>query len=208
MRVPGAALGLLCSAACMPWTVGQTAETVRPGNVEAGVAGTALAPPGEPRDLLIAPQAWARAGVVEDVDVGMSYAVPLTFQADAKLRLRARRGYALAALAGGGLHGVPVPERLGLGPRRAVWTPFAVAGALASARGMTPRPYASVRAFAPFATGETFAVTVWGTITVGAEWSRGGMRLTPEVGAVVPVSHPDDVLMTAAFGIRWVPERR
>lgn len=202
------AVGLLCSAGCMPWAVGQTAETAPPGRLEAGLAGTALAPPATPGGALIAPQAWARAGVLDDLDVGLTYAVPLTFQADAKLRFLSRSGYALAAQAGGGMHGTPIPERLGIGPRRAVWTPFAVAGILASARRTTPRPYASVRAFAPFVVSETFATTVWGTVTVGAEWSRGGLRLAPEVGAIVPASHPEDVLLTAAFGVRWASARR
>lgn len=206
-RRVAAAAALACAVAlggCMPWAAGQTAETVAPGHVAVGAGVSALAPVDSAADVLPQPQAWARTGVARNLDVGLSYAFPATLGADAKLRWRGGPGLALATLAGAGVHGVPIPEFLGLGESRVYWTPFVSAGVIGSARLDAGKAYVATRGFVPLSTGDGVAATLWTAASAGAEWRTGRIRWGPELGVIVPATRPRTAFVLGAVSVRWV----
>lgn len=201
MRVRTALLLPLCLllGACMPWTLGQTAETLRPGRLEAGIGVTAIAPPAAPADLLPVPQAWIRVGVREAVDAGFSYVFPTTGYGDLKLRLSRSPHHTVSAAVGAGVHAIPAALE------ETVYTPFLGIGVLASSGSARDGPvgYAAVRGFIPFAPGEDPAATLWLSGNVGGEWRRARLRFGPELGILSQVTSPGEVLLLAGLSARW-----
>lgn len=207
MRAPSqvvcALLLSLPAGGCLPWVVGETAETVRPGAIRVDVAAAALAPPDDPAALLPVPQLRVAAGVRDGADVALSYVPPLTAHGRARLRLGRTERLAAAGAAGVGVHGVP--DVLGTGTRFAV--PFATTQLQLSTRGAAPRWYGSLRAIVPGHVGTAPAFTLWLAPQVGIELGEGPLRWAGEAGFVIPTSHPGRTQLVIGGSAGWRPQR-
>lgn len=194
-----ALLALGASAAgCMPWALGETAETLRPGRIGLGTGVAALAPPIQPAEGLAVLQGWAGIGVVDGIDVRADYVVPATFHGAVKARFFRTGPWAAAATAGLGIHIVPDVRGYKIGYR----TNFATGGLIVSRLDDAFRPYAAVRATVPYVLGEYPGATLWWSGVAGVELGRGAFRYGPELGFVVPTRHRDDWLLQVAFSVR------
>lgn len=189
-------------AGCLPWTLGETGETLPRGRLTGGAGATALLPPFEVNEAFAVPQLWGVVGL-GGVDVRADYAFPLTFRAGIKVALPHPDGWAIAATGGVGVHGLPnVAGGSARDVRADIHLYFADLGVVASGTGR-PRPYGALRATAPFVLGEQPAATLWSSMVVGVELGRGRLRWGPELGVVVPATHPGDALAQVGFSVRW-----
>lgn len=189
-------------AGCLPWALGETGETLPRGRLGAGAGATALLPPFEFNEAFPVPQLWGAAGL-GGVDVRADYAFPLTFRAGLKVALPHPDGWAFAATGGAGVHGLPnVTGGSGRDVRADIHLYFADVGVVASGTGY-PRPYGALRAMVPFVLGEQPAATLWSSMVLGVELGRGRLRWGPELGVVVPATHPGDALAQVGLSVRW-----
>lgn len=194
----GAAL-LAASTGCMPWMVGETAETLDPGTLRLDMAAAALVPPGDPARVLPVPQARLAAGVREGVDAGLTYVPPLTGQTRLRLRLARTNQWAAAGSLGVGVHGVP--DLLEAGTRFGV--PFATTSLQLSTRGPAPRWHGSLRAIVPAHLGDAPAFTVWLAPQVGVQLGEGPLRWGGEMGLVVPTAHAARTQLVLGLSAGW-----
>lgn len=195
-----ALIAALLAAGCMPWTVGETAETVPPGRFRPAAGLALLAPPSALDRPFPVPQVAMAVGAAERLDVAATWVPPLTFHARVKLRLPdpvVGAGVATAATLGMGVHGIP--DVAAAGTR--FWTPFLTAGLLASPTRPAPRPYAALRVLAPFHP-EDGTATLWLVAQAGLELPWRGVRWGPEAGVVVPSLHPDRAQLLLAVSAR------
>ncbi|MEJ2216205.1 MAG: hypothetical protein P8099_06280 [Gemmatimonadota bacterium] len=189
-------------AGCLPWALGETAETLPRGRVSGGVGVSGLMPPLELDEAFPVPQAWCSVGL-GGVDARADYAFPLTFRGGLKVALPHPEGWAVAATAGGGIHGLPnVAGGKARNVRSDIRLFFADAGLVVSGPGKL-RPYGAVRATLPFVLGDQPAATLWSSAVVGIELGRGRLRWGPELGVVVPATHPGDALVQLGISLRW-----
>lgn len=189
----------MTAGGCLPWVVGETAETVRPGSIRIDVAAAALAPPHDPAALLPVPQLRVAAGVREGADVALSYVPPLTAHGRARLRLARTERLAAAGVVGLGVHGVP--DLLATGTRFAV--PFATAQLQLSTPGPAPRWYGSLRAIVPGHLGDAPAFTLWLAPQLGVELGEGPLRWAGEVGVVIPTNHAGRTQVVIGASAGW-----
>jgi len=196
-----AATASFAAAGCMPWVVGETAETLERGVVRVDLAAAALVPPGDATDLLPVPQLRVAAGVREGLDAAATWVPPLTGHGRVRLRLHRTARWAAAGSVGAGVHGVP--DVADAGTRFAV--PFATAALQLSTRGEAPRWHGSLRAILPAHLGEAPAFTVWLAPQLGVELGADPLRWGGEVGVVVPVTHADRTQLVLGVSARWSP---
>lgn len=195
-----AASFVVATTACMPWVLGEDADTVAPGRVRLDGGAALLAPPTEPHRVLPVPQARVVAGLATGVDAAVAYAPPLTGHARLRLRLHDGPGLSIAASAGWGVHGIP--DMVGAGKVLAV--PFAT-GELQVSDGARSRLYGGLRAIVPYHAGEPWAATLWLVPRAGMELGTGSFRWGPELGIVVPTMHPTDAQLVLGVAGRWSP---
>lgn len=189
-------------AGCLPWALGETGETLPRGRLTGGAGATALLPPFEVNEAFAVPQLWGAVGL-GGLDVRADYAFPLTFRGGVKVALAHPGGWAIAATGGAGVHGLPnVTGGSDRDVRADIRLYFADVGVLASGTGRL-RPYGALRATVPFVLGEQPAATLWSSMVVGVELGRGRLRWGPELGVVVPATHPGDALAQVGLSVRW-----
>ena len=200
----GLCLAITCFG-CVPWTLGQTAETLAPGSVSAGVGAAVLSPPQRITDALPVPQIWVRTGLRDGLDAGLTYVAPGTAQLDLKQRLHTGPQTVWAVRAGGGIHAMY--DVLDLADRASMLHPFVSACLLRSSRTVpdTHANYAAVRAFMPFHTGHDFAAALWLTVSTGRAWHTNRWQFGPEIGLAATVSQPTAPFLLAAFSVRRRP---
>lgn len=186
---------------CMPWVVGETAETLDRRAVRVDVGAAALMSPGNPTDLLPVPQLRVAAGVREGMDAAVTWVPPLTGHFRLRLRLRRTERWAAAGSIGAGVHGVP--DVADAGTRFAI--PFATAGVQLSTRADAPRWHGSLRAILPAHLGEAPSFTVWLAPQLGVELGADPVRWGGEVGVVVPVTHVDRSQLVVGVSAGWTP---
>ncbi|NIQ58636.1 MAG: hypothetical protein GWN71_36340, partial [Gammaproteobacteria bacterium] len=161
-RVRGAALAAVAACTlggCVPWTLGQTAETLEPGRLGLGAGAAALMPPVEPREGLPVGQLWAGIGVLDGLEIRVDYVVPATVHGGLKARPVQAPQWALAATVGLGVHRIPALEGYDIAFRNN----FATAAVILSGRHEARRPYTAVRAVVPFVTGPYPGAALWMT---------------------------------------------
>jgi hypothetical protein len=188
----------LGAGGCMPWVMGETAETLGPGRIGAGIGAAGLAPPVLPKEGLAVIQGWVGVGTLDLLDVRADYVAPATFHAGLKARLFQSRGWAAAATGGLGYHRIPDFR----GYRIGFSTRFATGGLIVSRRHEAFRPYAAARAIVPYVGGDYPGATLWWSGVAGVELGRGALRYGPELGFFVPTSHKSDWLVQLAFSVR------
>jgi len=157
-----------------------------------------LMPPLDTKETLPVGQLWGAVGVRDGLELRLDVVPVATAHAGAKLRVTQGSTWAAAVTGGAGYTGVP--DLVGLGT--SFWWPFLTAGAVASRRHDSLRPYVAVRGFMPFVLGDYPDAVLWVGGVAGVELGGGRWRWGPELGLVVPTSHPEDRLLQFAFSLR------
>ncbi len=183
--------------------MGETAEVLAPGvvRVDGGVA--TLSPPDQPQRVLPVPQARVAVGLGWGLDGAVTYVPPLTGHGRIRAQLAHRDRLALAATVGWGIHGVP--DVAGVG--RAFGVPFLTGSIQLSEQGGGGggRWHGAIRGIVPYHRGRTSAATLWVAPQVGVELGEGALRWGPELGAVIPTTHPAELQLVLGVGVRWEP---
>lgn len=196
--VVAAAIGLAASG-CMPW-IAPAARVAPPGRLELGAGLATLLAADEPDEPVPVPQAWLRLGLVRALDVGLSYAAPMTGVVDLRWQVIDRPSTAFAMGVGAGVHAFP--DLGGLG--EAIALPVGTAYVAAEIGRPGRSYYGFARAWVPaYLTGEPDAAVVWGQLGGGVEWGAGRMRHGPQLGFVVPSTGFDAAVLVGAWAVRW-----
>jgi hypothetical protein len=197
-------LPVLSVSGCMPWILGERAETLEPGAVRIDAGVVTLSPPARPERVLPVPQARVAVGLRDGLDGAASYVPPLTGHARLRVRIHQGPRVAAAVAVGWGVHGVP--DVVGVGESFGV--PFVTGEVQVSGRGGgagAARWYGALRGLVPYYAGETWAATLWVAPQAGVELGAGRFRWGPELGVMVPTVHPRDAQMVLGVSGRWRP---
>jgi hypothetical protein len=201
-RILAALVLATAATGCMPWVMGEDARPLEPGTVRADAGVAMLTPPYEPWRPLPVPQGRLKLGLLNGADGALSYAPPMT--GHGRIRIGLHDGDpAVAAAAGWGIHGVPGVAGLD----ESFTVPFATGELqLSGASSAGPRWHGTLRGIVPYYMGETPAATLWLAPQVGLLLGRGGVRWAPELGLVLPTSHPEHTQLVVGLGLRWGAE--
>lgn len=187
------------AAGCMPW-IAPGARVAPPGRVELGAGLATLLAADEPDEPVPVPQAWLRLGLVRSVDVGLSYAAPMTGVVDVRWQAIDRSTADIAFGIGAGVHAFP--DLGGLG--EAIALPVGTAYVAAEVDRPTRSYHGFARAWVPaYLAGEPDAAVVWGQFGAGVEWAARRVRHGPQLGVVVPSTGFGDAVLLGSWSVRW-----
>lgn len=183
----------------MPWIAPPGARVVEPGRLEPGAGLALLFAPAEPQEVVPVPQAWLRIGVARSLDLGVSWAAPMTGIADLRWQAFTRRTTAIAAGFGAGVHAFPDLGGLGEAIALPVGTAYVSAERASPARTW----YGFARAWVPaYLDGEPYAAVVWAQLGIGMEARGRHIGHGPQIGVVVPSTGIEDAVAIVSWSLR------